>query len=298
MGVSFRRRPRLHRRTRKMMGWRMPMTGVVAGIVGCLLWGAVVAAQNRNAPITLEEAIQILRATLTARVAPLVFEVPQEQIRWDMTLTRYNQDTFFITYRPEQRPEFRMQLTLCERVGKGKWSDATLLGATESADVFYRDNLSYASFISDLEYTQCLEPLMSFQSRLASNGRALYTSEDRMLKHMANWVTALAAARDVARAGDFLRVLVAKQREVLIAADKERDFERVAERLELFDRMFSFAVLDQNDVVTASDRRGLADWLTTTIAERRKLVTLQPGVGKNLARDEALLKRLAPAGLK
>jgi hypothetical protein len=38
--------------------------------------------------------------------------------------------------------------------------------------------------------------------------------------------------------------------------------------------------------------------LTTTLAERRKLAALRPGAGKNLARDEALLKRLAPAGLK
>jgi hypothetical protein len=56
-------------------------------------------------------------------VAPLGFDIPRENMHWDMNANRLNQDTFMLTFHPERGVDFQLQLTICEldpRMGENR----------------------------------------------------------------------------------------------------------------------------------------------------------------------------------
>jgi hypothetical protein len=262
-------------------------------LLSFVLCCAPVVAQQKP-PFTLDESIELLRAAMGARVAPLGFDIPRENIHWDMDAMRLNQDTFVLTFRPERGVEFQLQLTICELDKKAMWSDATLLGPKETAGSFYTDNLKYLLFVNAVDYVRCGAKGMRWSSQPLTDGRSLYTSEDRLLKHMCNWMNSLTKTPD--RALDFMKVIMTKQREVLVEADRKQEYDRVAARIDLFDAMFPFDAFDGSRRFAAEDREAVRAWLETTLAERRKLKVLAPTLAQNISRDETLLKKFAQSG--
>jgi hypothetical protein len=133
---------------------------------------------------------------------------------------------------------------------------------------------------------------MERESQKLTDGRVLYTSEDRLLTQMFNWMASLAGSHDSERSLDFLRVIVTKQRDALLEADRAREYGRVASRIALFDTMFPFSILDRV-TLQAQERQAVRGWLETTLEERRKLQGLEPGIAPHMKRDEALLARFS-----
>ena len=264
-------------------------------LLSFVLCCASVVAQQKP-PFTLDESIELLRAAMGARVAPLGFDIPRENIHWDMDAMRLNQDTFVLTFRPERGVEFQLQLTICELDKKAMWSDATLLGPKETAEAFYTANLKYLIFVNDVDYVRCGAKGMLWQTQHLTDGRLLYTSEDRLLKHMCNWMSRLVSSQAPERAVDFMKVIMTKQREVLVEADRKQEYDRVAARINLFDAMFPFDAFDGSRRFAAEDREAVRAWLETTLAERRKLKVLAPTLAQNISRDETLLKKFAQSG--
>jgi hypothetical protein len=129
-------------------------------------------------------------------------------------------------------------------------------------------------------------------SRNLSDGRVLYTSEDRLLTQMFNWMASLAGSHDSERSLDFLRVIVTKQRETLLEADRAREYGRVASRIALFDAMFPFSIFDRL-ALQAQERQAVRGWLETTLEERRKVQGLDPDIARHTRRDESLLARFS-----
>jgi hypothetical protein len=268
---------------------------MLSRLLSFVLCCAPVVAQQKP-PITLDESVQLLRAAMSSRTAPLTFDIPRGNMNWNVQADRLNQDTYMLNFRPERGVEFQLQLTICELDKKAIWSDATLLGPKETADAFYTDNLKYLLFVNDVDYVRCGLKGMRWSSQPLTDGRSLYTSEDRLLKHMCNWMSFLVRSQTPERALDFMKVIMTNQREVLVAADKKQEYDRVANRIELFDAMFPFAAFDGSGRFAAEDREAVRAWLETTLAERRKLKVLAPTVAQNISRDETLLKKFAQSG--
>ena len=265
---------------------------MLSRLLSFILCCAPVVAQQKP-PITLDKSIELLRAAMGARVAPLGFDIPRENMHWDVNANRLNQDTFMLTFRPERGVEFQLQLTICELDKKVIWSDATLLGPKETAGIFYADNLKYLLFVNDVDYVRCGAKGMRWSSQPLTDGRSLYTSEDRLLKHMCNWMNSLTKSLTPDRAMDFMKVIMTKQREVLVEADRKQEYDRVVARIELFDAMFPFDAFDGSGRFPAEDLEAVRAWLETTLTERRKLKVLAPTVAPNISRDETLLKKFA-----
>jgi hypothetical protein len=111
---------------------------------------------------------------------------------------------------------------------------------------------------------------------------------------MVNWMVSLARRHDSDRSLDFLRVIVTRQRDAVLQADRAGDYARVASRIELFDATFPFSMFDQM-TLPAHERQAVRDWLQTTIEARRKLHGREPGDARHIRRDEALLRRWSRA---
>jgi hypothetical protein len=118
-------------------------------------------------------------------------------------------------------------------------------------------------------------------------------SEDRTLKHMCAWMSFFAAQEDFTRAWEFLEFVARKRGAALREADLAKDNARLALMLVYFDSVFPFTILDRLLLVEPGRSAALRDWLTVTLSARRKLRVLLPKSGENIARDEALLKRVA-----
>jgi hypothetical protein len=237
--------------------------------------------------------MNLLGAAVSSRTAPLGFEIPGGKLDWKVSGSKLNADTLMLSFHPDHGVDFRLQLTSCDIDNKMIWSDATLLGPKERADVFYRDNLKYSSLATDAEHLQCSGSRdKAWESLEVADRRVVYTSEARLLKQMVNWMVALARSHDSERSLDFLRVIVTRQREALLQAAGTGDDIRVAGRLELFDTMFPFSIFDEV-TLQADERQTVRGWLETTLEARIKLQRLQPVVARDMKRDEALLTRLS-----
>jgi len=247
------------------------------------------AVAQQNSSDRLDMAFDLLRAALGARIAPLGFDVPRENIQWDVITKRLNDDAFIFTFRPEHGAEFQLQATLCEVDKTDVWSDATLLGPKETANEFYENNLKYLLLLKDSDYVRCGAPgTLWSQVGHINDGRRVYSSEDRLLKHMSNWMFFLADKQSPQRAVDFMRAIIVKQREALMEADRKQDYERVATRIQLFDDEFPFRTFEES-AFAPEDYKMVRDWLQFTLAERKKLKVLAPALARNIGRDEALL---------
>jgi len=251
-----------------------------------------VFAQQQDSPITLDDSINFLRAALYSRTAPPGFDIPREELNWKISVLKLNLDTVILSFHPERGVDFHLQLTMCTLDKKTIWSDATLLGPNETADVFYRDNLKFRIFVSNSDLQRCGDSGMIWESEILTDGQVLYTSEERLLKQMSNWMASLARSHDSERSLDFLRVIVAKQRAALLEADRTGKYKLVANRIKLFDNMFPFSIFDHVKLETG-DRQAVRDWLEATLGERKKLKVFEPDLAQNTSRDQALLTRFS-----
>jgi hypothetical protein len=236
--------------------------------------------------------MDLLGAAVSSRTAALGFEIPGGKLDWKVSGSKLNSDTLMLSFHPDRGVDFQLQLTTCEIDQKTIWSDATLLGPKERADVFYRDNLKYLSIASGIEHLHCGGARdKEWESHDVTDGRVVYTSEARLFKQMVNWMVSLARSHDSERSLDFLRVIVTRQRDALLQADGTGEYRRVVSRIELFDTMFPFSIFD-DVTLQAQERQAVRGWLQTTIEERRKLQGLEPGLARHMIRDEALLRRM------
>lgn len=167
--------------------------------------------------------------------------------------------------------------------------DATLLGLREGGAAFYDANLTFRVVGNSVNFPACMAPGMTFSQ--PTRGSDTMLSHDRVLAQMCNWLRFLAQSGDNVRSADFLTTILAKHKQVLLQEDSAQEIERLAADIDLFDQWFPFEVWD--GVALSIDQRAQArDFLRTTIALRRKLQLLAPAAGNNIARDEALERRM------
>jgi len=279
-----------------MLGYAKEPQGIFTGspaLMQALVQKVWQSWGRQASPVTLHESMDLLGAAVSSRTATLGFEIPGGKLDWKVSGSRLNPDTLMLSFHPDRGVDFQLQLTTCEIDKKTIWSDATLLGPKERADVFYRDNLKYSSIASDIEHLQCSGSReREWESHNVTDGRVVYTSEARLLKQMFNWMASLARSHDSERSLDFLRVIVTRQRDALLEADGAGEHGRVASRIELFDTMFPFSIFD-HVTLQAQERHAVRGWLETTLEERRKLQGLEPGIARHTRQDEALLTRFS-----
>jgi hypothetical protein len=235
---------------------------------------------------------QVMDAASAARSAPVTEPgIPQEKVNgnWVISVFRSKGDAIIGTYVLEGRYKFYAQAWIC---GEDRLWDGTLLGEHETAATFYQANLSFVGSNSR-EFMKCLPPHFHYNSPPAhGNDKVLYTSEDRVLSHMANWLFFLAKRKDAARSADFMRLILAKYKKLLVAADGKGDLRELADTIQVFDSAFPVEVFDLDLPLGREARADARDFFQTMLLMRRKLKVISPASAGLIARDEALLDKL------
>jgi hypothetical protein len=243
-------------------------------------------------------ALQMDDVAFNARATPVTEPgVPAEKVErmWNIDLLRLTEDTLVVTN--ESAPDFKyyVQVNLCDLDGTTKFSDGTVLGASETPATFYDAN--YTFYVKDdLEFARCAERRMHFSvtgSALSPGKKRLYESHDRALRQLCSWLVFFNGKEESAsRAADILAFILRKQKEVLLDADSARDLADLERRMDFFDRTFPFAIFDMNPLLSSEVRVQGREFFQTTLLLRRKLAALDPKQTEQIVRDEALLRRL------
>lgn len=168
--------------------------------------------------------------------------------------------------------------------------DATLLGTQERAATFYEANSTFRVAGDPVSFPACMPVGMTFSQ--PTRGSQVMLSHDRVLAHMCNWLRFLVQIGDSKRSTDFLTTILAKHKQVLLEEDSAKDLEHLAADVDLFDRWFPFEEFDGSLEISTEQRAQVRDFLRTTISLRRKLQQIEPAFGDNIARDEALERRM------
>lgn len=236
---------------------------------------------------------QVMAAASAARSTPVTEPgIPLQKVNgnWVISIFKLKSPAVVGTYVLEPQYKFYVQAWICDPIG---FWDGTLLGEHETAETFYQANLSFIGSNS-VDYVECMPPGANYQSDAGqqTTDKVLYTSEDRVLSYMANWLYFLAKKNDAARSADFMRLILAKHKRLLVAADAKDDLKELATRIEVFDSIFPVEVFDLDIPLGREARADARDFFQTMLLMRRKLKVISPASASPIARDEALLNKL------
>jgi hypothetical protein len=236
---------------------------------------------------------QVMAAASAARGTPITDPgIPLEKVNgvWNISIFKLKGPAVVGTYVLAPQYKFYVQAWICDP--KGFW-DGTFLGEHETAETFYQANLSFMGSNS-VDYIECMPTGASYESDVpaAKTDKIRYTSEERVLSYMANWVYFWANKNEAARTADFMRLTMTKYKQLLVAEDAKGDLKELAGRIKMFDSIFPFEVFDLDLHLGPEARTDARDFFQTMLLMRRKLKVISPASAEPIARDEALLNKL------
>jgi len=244
---------------------------------------------------------QVLMDAVNARVKPLSFQVPAGMSQ-EVTILRLNQDAFIFNYAVASMPPFQVQAIVCEETLGGTKStrtDATILGATETAGEFYDANLTFAYYPPDVT-PPCAVGFMLFSERKGwvqhedgqQRDARITISPERAVRHLANWVPYLATNRgDRERAAQFLAFALERESDALVKIASDSDAEAAVQRLALLEWIMPSTLFDLKLPLTAAQSAQVGRFLQLRLRLRQKLAAFVDDSAALNLRDQALLRR-------
>jgi hypothetical protein len=244
--------------------------------------------------------VEILHKAFNLRSTPITEPgIPTHEVygNYAIRFLKLTSTDFIITYQLGADYKFYVQAFFCSDDPKASlseaMSDATILGQQESAETFYTANYSFFAPMS-AHFASCMPEGMELHyDRPEPLSRNEAHSEERVLRHMSNWLLFFAKFQnDSRRSAQWLPFILAKYKQLLMQTDIEGDLQSLAGKIKLFDKMFSFSVFDLNLPIDEVGRNSEKQFFETMLLMRRKLAPFSPEVAAHMTRDEALLKSL------
>jgi hypothetical protein len=224
--------------------------------------------------------------------------IPTEQVNgdWRIRFLKLTSDVIVGTYELAPQYKFYVQASICALKDKpAKYFDPTILGEHETAAAFYRANSSFIGS-NEIDYVLCEPPGVNLQSKPrptdTNQKTVLMTSEERVLRHMSNWLLFLAEYNsDQRRSSDFLPFILDRYRLLLLATNEDGDKKELVSKIKFYDRTFPFEVFEQNIPLSADGRAQVREFFKTLLFMCNKLKALSPDAATQIPRAERLLKR-------
>ncbi len=240
----------------------------------------------------MQQAMDMLRFAMRIRTVPLDgFEIPQEQRHWEMHVEQHG-DVWITNYSTEPHLSFRVQTIICDdKTLKVVGQDATILGADETAETFYKANTNFLSFDDTKQVLACALPHMLF-SQSSTNDPAVKwtTSHSRAIRHMAHWMRYFNEDGDSKRAADFFSATLEIERRHLQELAAGSDHSEELGALQLFEKVLPRDVFLPASALSAGQKAQVRGYLEAALQSERKLGVFAPQ-DQNIRRDQELLLR-------
>lgn len=271
----------------------------------------------------LELTQQLMKLANGLRATPIAEAgIPTEEVhgQWNMNYLVLTNDVLVVTYVLEPRYKFYVQGIQCRLKEKeAGFLDATILGPEETAATFYSANLKFVD-PQNVDFVTCqragVEIYTVVRDRIirtislgggqvdvatakatspssVESSVKISESRERVLGHMCNWLAFFAKQdEDARKRKDFLITILDRYEAVFLDTEGKGDLKLLSYKVDLFDTLFPFFVLESNPSLSDEERVKVRQFFQVLVRIRKELRVVAPTSAQNIARDEALMQRL------